>query len=561
MKKTMKKCLTLLLALAMLLAMAVPAVAEENYSREITFTGVAKGDTVKAYQLMKYDANYNEYIFYREFETFAANFYDSKKQSLEEHLAESTKEHLTALMINYAIMTDSAHGGVSFPPNPVEATADANNEVKMTLEPGYYLLLVSTTEQNNRTYMPVTVFVQVKNGNVRVYAAGSEITDGLTAVFKYEDGPAVNVRVSDDSKATTQWKETAGGRVGETMDFYMEVSIPAYKSEDVDISSLIAKCQLAGLNYVEGSMKATTLPKADSDAVEGAIKGTTVGTDGNLTVELNYSKIRSAATGRGLVYLHFQATVAPDAVAESEASATAKLEYVFSMEADKTKTTADSTAAVYNYDFTLFKKSNELNNAQDPDSGHQALSGAGFTLYANEAMTQAINMIMVEAAGGTEAYYRPALEGEANTVTQMDANMGDDKNILSIRGLDVGAYYVKETKTPSGYYAPQGGFKLELTADRDANESLVKTLAKGCSFSSLKDADRALVQRGERVVESNRYEVDLMNSSSPVLPTTGGVGTVMFTVIGLLCMGAALWFFLFARRRREDEQEQNKTTL
>lgn len=30
MKKTMKKCLTLLLALAMLLAMAVPAVAEEN---------------------------------------------------------------------------------------------------------------------------------------------------------------------------------------------------------------------------------------------------------------------------------------------------------------------------------------------------------------------------------------------------------------------------------------------------------------------------------------------------------------------------------------------------
>lgn len=183
MKKTMKKCLTLLLALAMLLAMAVPAAAATPYDKTITFSGVAKGDTVKAYQLMKYDANYNEYIFYDEFETFAANFYDSKTQSLEEHLAESTKEHLTALMINYAIMTDSAHGKVSFPPNPVEATADANNEVKMTLEPGYYLLLVSTTAQNNRTYMPVTVFVQVKNGNVRVYAAGSEITDKLTAVF------------------------------------------------------------------------------------------------------------------------------------------------------------------------------------------------------------------------------------------------------------------------------------------------------------------------------------------------------------------------------------------
>lgn len=560
MKKTMKKCLTLLLALAMLLAMAVPAVAEENYSREITFTGVAKGDTVKAYQLMKYDANYNEYIFHEGFKAFAANFYDSKKQSLEEHLAESTKEHLTALMINYAIMTDSAHGGVSFPQNPVEAIADANNEVKMTLEPGYYLLLVSTTEQNNRTYMPVTVFVQVKNGNVKVYAAGSELAGDLTAVFKHEDGPAVNVRVSDDSRATTQWKETAGGRVGETMDFYMEVSIPAYESEHVAISSLIAKCQLAGLNYVADSMKATTLPNADSDAVEGAIKGTTVGADGNLTVELDYSKIRSA-TGRGLIYLHFQATVAPDAVAESKASATAKLEYVFSMEADKTKTTADSTAAVYNYDFTLFKKSNELNNPSDAGSGHQPLAGAGFTLYADEAMTKAINMVKVEANGDAGAYYRPALAGEEGAVAQMDANMGNDNNTLSIRGLDVGSYYVKETKTPSGYYAPKGSFKLELTAERDSSESLVKTLSKGSVFGALKDADRALVRRNEVNKGLNRFEADLLNSSTPVLPTTGGVGTVMFTVIGLLCMGAALWFFLFARRRREDEQEQNKTTL
>lgn len=559
MKKTMKKCLTLLLALAMLLAMAVPAVAEENYSREITFTGVAKGDTVKAYQLMKYDANYNEYIFHEGFKAFAANFYDSKTQSLEEHLAESTKEHLTALMINYAIMTDSAHGGVSFPPNPVVATADANNEVKMTLEPGYYLLLVSTTEQNNRTYMPVTVFVQVKNGNVKVYAAGSELAGDLTAVFKHEDGPAVNVRVSDDSRATTQWKETAGGRVGETMDFYMEVSIPAYESEHVAISSLIAKCQLAGLSYVADSMKATTLPNADSDAVEGAIKGTTAGTDGNLTVELDYSKIRSA-TGRVLIYLHFKATVAPDAVAESKASATAKLEYVFSMEADKTKTTADSTAAVYNYDFTLFKKSNELNKPNDAGSGHQPLAGAGFTLYADETMTQAINMVKVEANGDVGAYYRPALAGEEGAVAQMDANMGNDNNTLSIRGLDVGSYYVKETKTPSGYYAPKGIFKLDLTAKRDASESLVKDLASG-GFTETKEADRALIQKKSLNAEKNRFEADLLNSSTPVLPTTGGVGTVMFTVIGLLCMGAALWFFLFARRRREDEQEQNKTTL
>lgn len=561
MKKTMKKCLTLLLALAMLLAMAVPAVAEENYSREITFTGVAEGDTVKAYKLGWYDENYNKYIFHDGFINFLQHQEPDKLP--ENVLKDTTKEGLTSMMASYVLMNGHSlldSPIITLPSNPVEKVADANNKVQMTLEPGYYLLLVSTTAANNRTYMPVTVFVQVKNGNVKVYAAGSELADDLTAVFKYEDGPAVNVRVSDDSRATTQWKETAGGRVGETMDFYMEVSIPAYESEDVAISSLIAKCQLAGLNYVADSMKATTLPKADSDAVEGAIKGTTVGADGNLTVELNYSKIRNAATGRGLIYLHFKATVAPDAVTKSEASATAKLEYVFSMEAGNTKTTADSTAAVYNYDFTLFKKSNELIDPSNAGSGHRPLAGAGFILYADEAMTKAINMVKVEANGDVGAYYRPALAGEAGAVAQMDANMGNDNNTLSIRGLDVGSYYVKETKTPSGYYAPKGIFKLDLTAERDASESLVKDLASG-GFTETKEADRALIQKKSLNAEKNRFEADLLNSSTPVLPTTGGVGTVMFTVIGLLCMGAALWFFLFARRRREDEQEQNKTTL
>lgn len=560
MKKTMKKCLTLLLALAMLLAMAVPAVAEENYSREITFTGVAKGDTVKAYKLMWYSDDYNSYQYYEGFSNFAGTNYVHPPKTLDDVLAESTPQFLTTLMSMYVLMTESPLGGATLPDVQTSAVADANEQAKLTLNPGYYLLLVSTTEQNNRTYMPVTVFVQVKNGNVKVYAAGSELADDLTAVFKHEEGPAINVRVNDDSRDIDEWKETAGGRVGETMDFYMEVSTPAYTDNTFNITKLTANCQLAGLNYVADSMKATTLPKADSDAVEGAIIGTTAGTDGNLTVELNYSKIRSAATGRGLIYLHFQATVAPDAVAESEASATAKLEYVFSMEADKTKTTADSTAAVYNYDFTLFKKSNELNNPNDAGSGHQPLAGAGFTLYANEKMTEVINMVKVEANGDTEAYYRPALAGEEGAVAQMDANMGNDNNTLSIRGLDVGSYYVKETKTPSGYYAPKGIFKLDLTAERNARESLVKDLASG-GFTETKEADRALIQKKSLNAEKNRYEVDLLNSSTPVLPTTGGVGTVMFTVIGLLCMGAALWFFLFARRRREDEQEQNKTTL
>ena len=234
------------------------------------------------------------------------------------------------------------------------------------------------------------------------------------------------------------------------------------------------------------------------------------------------------------------------------------------MEADTTKTTADSTAAVYNYDFTLFKKSNELIDPSNAGSSHRPLAGAGFILYADEAMNTPVSMVKVDATTTTDAYYRPATAAEITAgtgiVTEMDANMGNDNNTLSIRGLDVGSYYVKETKTPSGYYAPKGIFKLELAAVLNTGETLDKQLASG-GFSNLDKADTLLIQHNEVNKNLNRFEVHLLNSSTPVLPTTGGVGTVMFTVIGLLCMGAALWFFLFARRRREDEQEQNKTTL
>lgn len=247
MKKTMKKCLTLLLAMAMLLAMAVPAAAEENYSREITFTGVAKGDTVKAYKLMWYSDDYNSYQYYEGFSNFAEKNYVHPPKTLDDVLAESTPQFLTTLMSMYVLMTESPLGGATLPEVQASTEADANEQAKLTLNPGYYLLLVSTTAQNNRTYMPVTVFVQVKNGNVKVYAAGSELADDLTAVFKHEEGPAINVRVNDDSRDIDEWKETAGGRVGETMDFYMEVSTPAYTDNTFNITKLTANCQLAGL--------------------------------------------------------------------------------------------------------------------------------------------------------------------------------------------------------------------------------------------------------------------------------------------------------------------------
>lgn len=551
MKQTMKKCLTLLLALALLFTMAVPAAAAPaTDNKEITFTNVAQGDTVKAYQVMKYADGYNAYIFDKGFEMTLKSVL-GHEANLDEEMKNANDTALKHIMISYVHMASStATTGVSLPAPVQEVTADAYNKVQMTLEPGYYLLLVSTTAANNRTYMPVTVFVQVKNGDVKVSAAGNDITTPLSVSFKHENGPTVNVQVSDDSKGTAEWKTTAGGRVGEEMSFYMEVTTPNYESE-FSLTTLAAKCRLAGLNYVAGSMKATADTNAASTEIAGVIQNTAVDTDGNLTVNLDYSKLSVAASARK-VYLHFRAVAAPEAVA-AKATATADLQYVFSMEPTVTKTTAATTATVHTYAFSLAKTSDE---DKEGGTGKKPLTNAGFTLYSDNAMNTPVSMIK-ETVGG-ETYYRPALAGETGE-TVLLADMGDDQNTLLVRGLDVTTYYLKETKVPSGYYAPKGGFAVQLTGDREAvGEALNGKLAAASSFTATNPTTDGVLINSSVLngTEQNRLDASLKNSSTPVLPTTGGVGTVIFTVVGLLCMGAALWFFLFARRRRKDEQEQ-----
>lgn len=550
MKQTMKKCLTLLLALALLFTMAVPAAAAPaTYEKTITFTDVAQGDTVKAYQVMKYADGYNAYVFDKGFEkTLKAVF--GHEANVDEIMKGANDTALKNIMSSYVHMASStATTGVSLPTPVQEVAADADNKVQMTLEPGYYLLLVSTTAANNRTYMPVTVFVQVKNGDVKVSAAGSDITAPLPVSFKHEDGPTVKVQVSDDSKGTAEWKTTAGGRVGEEMSFYMEVTTPNYESE-FSLTTLAAKCRLAGLNYVVGSMKATADTNAASAGIADVIQSTSMDADSNLTVNLDYSKIPVAASARK-VYLHFRAVAAPEAVA-ANATATADLQYVFSMEPTKTKTTAATTATVYTYAFSLAKLSDE---DIEGSTGKKPLTNAGFTLYTNDTMTTAVSMIK-ETVGG-ETYYRPALADETG-VTELLADLGADQNTLLVRGLDAATYYLKETKVPTGYYAPKGGFAVQLTGDREVSKTLNGKLAAASSFTAINATDSALITgtASANGTEMNRLDASLKNSSTPVLPTTGGVGTVMFTVVGLLCMGAALWFFLFARRRRKDEQEQ-----
>lgn len=559
MKQTMKKCLTLLLALALLFTMAVPAAAAPatTYNKEITFTDVAQGDTVKAYQVMKYGTGYNEYIFDKGFEKAIGQYYKPEGTAFDKFYAEIDGEILKELMVYYSAHTAggslAGHDALTFPAVYTEKTAGTDGTVSMTLEPGYYLFLVATKAENDKIYQPVTAFVQVKNEKVSVYAAGTDITETLNVAFKSTTGPVIKMQVKDDSLTTPEWKDTAAGKVGEEMDFYIQVTAPAYKGK-ATLTTLDLEDTLAGLEYVAGSVgvyetQDIGTASAVADAVTVDAGAYTAGSQ-KVTFKLKYDKVCDA-TGAVSVYVHYKAVVkAEAAVKDAVTSGSAVLKYATSVEPTVTKTTAATTATVHTYAFSLAKTSDESDGA----TSFKPLTNAGFTLYSDAGMANANAVSMIKETVGGETYYRPALAGETG-VTELLADMGADRNTLLVRGLDAATYYLKETKIPSGYYAPKGGFAVQLTGDRDGDTLNGKLAAS--SFTATNTIDNVLLGTASvNGTEMNRLDASLKNSSTPVLPTTGGVGTVMFTVVGLLCMGAALWFFLFARRRRKDEQEQ-----
>ena len=566
MKQTMKKCLTLLLALALLFTMAVPAAAATPYDKTITFTDVAQGDTVKAYKLVGYKAGYNAYDPHTDFEGYVKHYHPDDDITLEAFLGGLSAQEMKALLAGYVNLCQIGPGGTpshALPADPVTGTADASNQVTLTLEPGYYVVLGSTTATNDRTYQLTSVFVQVKNGVAKVIATDgkTEITDGMVQL-KHTTGPAISMSVKDDSGTDTAWKGAAAGQVGEVLDFYIHLELPDYNNDNVYMTKLSLADAMHGLEYVNGSAKlTTTAPYGEAGAVEKTTGLTSTpgayDADGNQTVtfDVDYHEIKTRGASVS-AYIHFQAKVMPEAAkAGVTATADTTLTYTFSLDPNRSRTTSAVGVKVHTYAFSLAKTSDE---DIEGGTGKKPLTNAGFTLYSDAGMANANAVSMIKETVGGETYYRPALTGETGE-TVLLADMGTDQNTLLVRGLDAATYYLKETKVPSGYYAPKGGFKVQLTGDRDV-ETLNGNLAAApaSSFTATNTIDNVLLNGTASVngTEQNRLDASLKNSSTPVLPTTGGVGTVMFTVVGLLCMGAALWFFLFARRRRKDEQEQ-----
>lgn len=146
---------------------------------------------------------------------------------------------------------------------------------------------------------------------------------------------------------------------------------------------------------------------------------------------------------------------------------------------------------------------------------NKALEGAEFVLYkAGEKVP--LTFVKEEKTGKYK--YAPDNTEDADSKLVTDAN-----GYIDVEGLDVGSYHFEETKAPKGYSINTDGKTLTLTVD------------------------------GEVATAKLYNEGGLNDTKLNSLPSTGGMGTYLFTIIGVVVMAGAAGAFFISRRKGSEE--------
>ena len=221
-------------------------------------------------------------------------------------------------------------------------------------------------------------------------------------------------------------------------------------------------------------------------------------------------------TAETKLYVKYSATLNENAVVASDGNSnTSKLGYG---DSSNTKYTPESQTKTYTWDFNVFKYTTDGVN-------ETALSGAKFKLSRDDKGTDTISLIDITAENATTKTYRVAKTNE-NGVTEFE--VGSDGKVI-IQGLDADTYYLTETQAPTGYNKLASAIKI--TIDSQGN---VK-----------KDPDTTALANKTVKVE---------NKAGTLLPSTGGIGTTIFYILGsILVVGAVV---LLVTKKRMNSAER-----
>lgn len=173
----------------------------------------------------------------------------------------------------------------------------------------------------------------------------------------------------------------------------------------------------------------------------------------------------------------------------------------------------------------------------DADNTDKKLEGAEFVLYYERIVDEVLTKYYAKVITEEMIAANELVNGVAVTADDLGVVYGwttneaeaaildtDASGHLYVKGLDSGIYYLKETKAPAGYNLMETPVKVEIIAERDPATGEIKSVT----------------HKVDDIAQSTDV-VGVRNSSGSTLPSTGGMGTTLFYAFGsVLFIGAAV---------------------
>ena len=324
------------------------------------------------------------------------------------------------------------------------------------------------------------------------------------------DLPTVDKKVQVDGTG----KDATDAKIGDTLTFTLTSTIPdmsAYNTYTFNFKDTLSK----GLTFgqVDSVKVGDTALTTDTDytvATAPADNGKTL-----LTVTMKNFKTKQQANAGKKITVTYTATLNENAVVGGAGNVnSAKIQYSNNPSTNGTGESEPSKVRVFTYGFTVDKYT-----GKNYDDTATRLAGAEFTLAHKDG--SAISFVQVSAGSATaNAVYRVAKAGETGTTTITTPANGK----VVFEGLENGEYTLTETKAPAGYNKLASAIGVKVDGQNNGTDTTNATVTITYNNDNGNDYNQT----------ASNGVIPVQNKSGAILPGTGGMGTIAFTVIGVL---------------------------
>lgn len=499
--KKVKRMLAVLLAAIMTLAMATTAFAAEAPKGSLTVrvnqNNTLEGQTIKVYKLFDLTVSESHYA-YTVNETYKSAI--ATALGLQDT---ATSEELYEKLAKYK--TDSAEIQKFADDFTAAALTAGTSETKASPKLG------KVTEYK---------FENLDYGYYLVYQTGTkEIQSSLISV----DKESVNVNLKGQAPSITKTADAETVEIGQVVTYTITGTIPDTTGYDTYVYK-IKDTLTDGLDFVNANGEAPVdtnysvsvqIGKGQATQQTAVLSG-----DNSRTMTLDLSEwVRNNHASKGQEFtVTYYAKVNANAVVTEKNSAS--LEY--GNDPQNTTTTTPSEAKTPTYPLQIHK----LIKGQTSSY----LAGATFRIYEIEQDAK-VNTNPIGVKGFNGSYTVDKTSQEYDMVSIGDGTTVGTGMNLKLNGLKAGTYWLVETDAPDGYNGITAPIKITITKSNGT------------------DVNNWTISKDDAAAEDDKI-IDIENSTGTILPGTGGMGTILFTVVGVvlaLLIGAS---FVISRRKR-----------